>query len=168
VYYFTRRFCGSKIEIISKQQAKKIDKKENAKKDSKGHNESIYKVIFDFSIPALAQVFAGFLGNKSMEYVDNTTKTLAKSVKPIPILLLGVLFQNKRYHYMRYAGIFFVTFGVTAFMGKSSSQVEMPSELYFGLFLTALALFMDGIVGTTQDWLEEKYSPSAFILMFFN
>jgi len=169
VHYFTSRFWGSKIEIISEKEAEKIEKKD--KKDHKSrspppHNESIYKVIFDFSIPAIAQVIAGFLGNKSMEYVDNTTKTLAKSVKPIPILILGVIFQNKRYHYLRYIGIFFVTFGVTAFMGDSSKHAEIPSNLYFGLFLSVLCLFMDGIVGTSQDWLEEKYAPSAFTLMF--
>jgi drug/metabolite transporter (DMT)-like permease len=171
VYLFCRRFCSPKIEIISEKEAKKIDKIE--KKESKDksklpkpRNESIYKIIFDFSIPAIAQVIAGFLGNKSMEYVDNTTKTLAKSVKPIPILILGVIFQNKRYHFMKYIGIIFVTLGVTSFMSKSSSQAEIPSDLYFGLFLSVLALFMDGIVGTTQDWLEEKHQPSAFTLMF--
>jgi len=162
VFVFCRRFCESDIEIVTVTDKQLEDDELEVKEPPK----NIYKTIFDFSIPAIAQVIAGFLGNKSMEYVDNTTKTLAKSTKPIAILIVGLLCQGKRYHYMRYLGIMMVTVGVTSFLWKSGSKDEAADNLVFGVLLSVGSLFMDGIVGTSQDWLEEIYKPSAFVLMF--
>jgi drug/metabolite transporter (DMT)-like permease len=164
VFMFCRKYCEGEIEIVTVSDKEVQEESDEDLQVPKKQN--IYKTIFDFSIPAIAQVFAGFLGNKSMEYVDNTTKTLAKSTKPIAILILGVLCQGKRYHVMRYLGIFMVTVGVTSFLFKSSGKEEASDNLVFGVLLSVGSLIMDGIVGTSQDWLEEVYKPSAFVLMF--
>jgi len=161
VFFFCRQFCKSEIQILNIPDKDGQDTEMDPKVQ-----RNIYQTIFDFSVPALAQVVAGFLGNKSMEYVDNTTKTLAKSTKPIAILILGVLWQGKRYHFMRYIGISMVTIGVTSFLFKSSGKEEAADNLVFGVLLSIGSLIMDGIVGTSQDWLEEVYHPSAFTLMF--
>jgi len=126
-------------------------------------------MFFEFSIPAIAQLVAGYLGNKSMEFVDGSTKTIAKSSKPIPIMLLGMLFRGQRFHYLRYVAIFSVTAGISVFMlelqGKKESDMEIRDS-WIGFGLSVLALLMDGVVANTQDVVREKYNPSATALMF--
>lgn len=52
---------------------------------------SNFWLAFELSVPALCQTLSGYMGNKSLEYIDLTTKTVCKSMKPVPILLLGFL-----------------------------------------------------------------------------
>jgi len=167
VFLFFRRYCEPEIEIVPLNENDDSDEEPSGIKKKKVVPEpSLLDKIFHFSVPAIAQVIAMYLGNKSMEYVDNTTKTLAKSTKPISIIIVGILLQGKRYHYMRYIGIMMVTLGVTCFMVETNPKEEATNNLIIGILLSMGSLFMDGIVGTTQDWLQESYNPSAFMLMF--
>jgi len=103
-----------------------------------------------------------------MEFVDCTTKTVAKSVKPIPIMVLGFIFRGERFHYLRYIAIFMVTSGITLFMLELQRGKSVEAEItagWIGFLLSGAALFMDGIVGTTQDSVRDKYKPSASTLM---
>jgi len=159
VFLFCRRFCEPEIQIV--------DMEENDTYEKEKPPSNIEKIIH-FSIPAIAQVVAMYLGNKSMEYVDNTTKTLAKSTKPIAILFVGILIYGRRYHFMRYIGILMVTLGVVAFMFYENlkKKEEAANNLIIGIMFSTGSLVMDGIVGSTQDWLQDIYKPSAFTLMF--
>jgi len=61
-----------------------------------------------------------------------------------------------------------VTAGITFFMLELQKGKTEEAEItagWIGFLLSGAALFMDGIVGTTQDSVREKYRPSASSLM---
>uniref|UniRef100_A0A6B2LDF2 Sugar phosphate transporter domain-containing protein n=1 Tax=Arcella intermedia TaxID=1963864 RepID=A0A6B2LDF2_9EUKA len=103
-----------------------------------------------------------------MEYVDGTTKTVVKSVKPLPIMVVGYFF-GKRYHLYRWFAVSAVIVGVTMFLlgfetkGKNKKYDETMIEI--GIMWSLVALVMDGFVGSTQDNVRKKYKPSASALM---
>jgi len=116
------------------------------------------------SIPALAQVGASFLGNKSLEFIDLSAKTVTKSMKPIPIMVLGIIFFGKRHHYFRYVGVILVPLSIILFM--LDGQKTAGETTMFGYVLSFIALFMDGVVGTTQDHYAQIYNPTPSVLNF--
>jgi len=60
-------------------------------------------------------------------HVFCTTKVLGKSVKPIPIMVLGVLLAHKKYPWLKYLFVLMITTGVAMFMYKPS-KVQAASE----------------------------------------
>jgi len=49
-----------------------------------------------------------------------TVKVLGKSVKPIPVMILGVLLARKKYLWLKYLFVLMITTGVAMFMYKPS------------------------------------------------
>lgn len=148
------------------------------RKQDQGEVSKLWLAL-ELSVPALCQTISGYMGNKSLEYIDLTAKTVFKSMKPVPILLMGWLmgmlcllvvgklnFEGNKYHGARYIGVFALSVGITTFMmglGKSSGSGEAAS--LFGLVLALSAVFMDGFVGSSQERITRLYKPSSFTLM---
>ena len=55
-------------------------------------------------------------------------KVLGKSVKPIPVMILGVLLARKKYPWLKYLFVLMITTGVALFMYKPS-KVQASSEM---------------------------------------
>jgi solute carrier family 35 (UDP-galactose transporter), member B1 len=54
---------------------------------------------------------------------------LGKSVKPIPVMILGVILARKRYTWQKYMFVLMITAGVALFMYKpSESQSKTASN----------------------------------------
>jgi drug/metabolite transporter (DMT)-like permease len=56
--------------------------------------------------------------NWSLKYVNYPTQVLGKSCKPIPVMLLAVLFRKKRYPISKYIIVFLIVCGVALFLYK--------------------------------------------------
>jgi UDP-galactose transporter B1 len=119
-----------------------------------------------FAIIALTYVLAMFCSNSSLQFVDYPTQVLAKSCKPIPVMLVAVLFYGKRYHWQKWLTIILISAGIALFMfqpgrshaGKGHEAVSV-TEYVWGYLLLIASLFFDGLTGPAQERLCEKYDP---------
>jgi UDP-galactose transporter B1 len=64
-----------------------------------------------FPVCALTYLAAMLASNEALQHVSYPTQVLGKSIKPVPVMLFGVLIARKRYHLMKYLGIFMVVLG---------------------------------------------------------
>jgi len=63
-------------------------------------------------------------------------KVLGKSVKPVPVMLLGVLVARKRYPLKKYFYVLLIVLGVVLFMYKEPKETVKAGEIFgIGEFL---------------------------------
>lgn len=64
-------------------------------------------------------------------------------MKPVPVMLLGVLVAKKRYPLQKYLYVLLIVFGVVLFMYKEPSKQAVQSNEIFGIgeFLLVKILF---------------------------
>lgn len=84
---------GEITEIVDSPETKRREKDEKRPTEPSILKPQVSKLwlAFELSVPALCQTLSGYMGNKSLEFIDLTTKTVCKSMKPVPILLIGAL-----------------------------------------------------------------------------
>lgn len=121
--------------------------------------------IRSLSLVAVAQVLATFLGNKANEYVDVTTKTLMKSMKPLAVMLVALLHNGRRIHRLRVLGIALLTIGLAVFMHNSEDARDRTGHTLIGSLLSIVALALDGFVGSTQDATRAESSASLMFVV---
>jgi len=84
-------------------------------------------------------------------------KVLGKSVKPIPVMILGVVLAHKKYPWLKYLFVLMITTGVALFMYKPS-KVQASSETLpvFGwgelLLVCADLVFTEMLSGCFLVW----------------
>eukprot|EP01127_Copromyxa_protea_P006276 TRINITY_DN16085_c0_g1_i1.p1 TRINITY_DN16085_c0_g1~~TRINITY_DN16085_c0_g1_i1.p1 ORF type:complete len:357 (-),score=75.32 TRINITY_DN16085_c0_g1_i1:93-1163(-) len=153
----------TEVPIENSPAAKKQQGKEDTKQ-SEDRPVSKFWLAVELSVPALCQTLSGYMGNKSLEFVDMTTKTVCKSMKPVPILLIGLLMGNS-YHWARKVGVVALSVGITGFMLAGSGKSGGQEASMFGFVLALGAVMMDGFVGSSQERIGRLYKPSASLLM---
>lgn len=61
-------------------------------------------------------------------------QVLAKSCKPIPILIFGVLFAAKKYHWKKYVFVLMIVVGVAIFLYKDKAGASRGRSMFsFGM-----------------------------------
>jgi len=123
-------------------------------------------IIF-YSIPSICQVCANYFGNLSLEHIDVPTKELAKTLKPVPVLVMGALLFRQHHNKLQWLSVALVCAGVAIFVNESTHSKQDSITSFYGFGLTAVSLLFDGFVGTTQDSLSKKYKPSSSQLMLY-
>lgn len=109
--------------------------------------------------------------NWALQYVPYPTQVIGKTVKPIPVMLLGVLIGRKSYPIQRYLIVFAIVAGVIMFMledikKKTANFLDDDDKILLGQLLLLLSLSMDGFTGGIQDRINGIYSPTAKHMMF--
>uniref|UniRef100_A0A0K8SXN9 Solute carrier family 35 member B1 n=1 Tax=Lygus hesperus TaxID=30085 RepID=A0A0K8SXN9_LYGHE len=88
------------------------------------HVPAVYQ--FSISLTYLLAMTSSFL---ALQWVSYPAQVLAKSAKPIPVLVMGVLLGNKSYHIARYLMVLLIVMGVGLFMYKddkaASSEIRI-------------------------------------------
>ena len=69
-----------------------------------------------FAILGLTSMGSTFCSVRSLRYVIYPVQVLAKSCKPVPVMLMGAL-MGKRYPLRKYFNVFLIVSGVALFMG---------------------------------------------------
>jgi UDP-galactose transporter B1 len=108
--------------------------------------------------------------NWSLKYVNYPTQVLGKSCKPIPVMLLAVLFRKKRYPISKYIIVFLIVCGVALFLYKDSHHRSRGSEYeMFGIgeMLLILSLILDGATGVIQDKIKHEKPTRPIHIMFW-
>uniref|UniRef100_A0A0A9WP37 Solute carrier family 35 member B1 n=2 Tax=Lygus hesperus TaxID=30085 RepID=A0A0A9WP37_LYGHE len=125
------------------------------------HVPAVYQ--FSISLTYLLAMTSSFL---ALQWVSYPAQVLAKSAKPIPVLVMGVLLGNKSYHIARYLMVLLIVMGVGLFMYKDDKAAS--SEIGFGMgeLLLILSLVMDGLTNSLQERVMSKHSIKSEQFMF--
>ncbi|KAI6213405.1 Solute carrier family 35 member B1 [Aphelenchoides besseyi] len=113
-------------------------------------------------------VLAMLCSNLALEYINYPTQVMAKSCKPIPILLAGVLFAHKSYPWRKYLYILMIVVGMGFCMykdkpGKAHGGFSFGQGEMFLLF----SLTMDGVTGAVQDRIRHYHVMGTYTMMFY-
>lgn len=121
----------------------------------------------DFTKISLSYIGAMFASNYALSFVSYPTQALAKSCKMIPVMLMRIIINKKRYSWLEYACVFVITAGISVFMIFKVSNKAARDTSVFGLALLFISLALDGFTGPTQENIVAKHKPSTAQLMFY-
>lgn len=105
--------------------------------------------------------------NMALKWVAYPTQVVAKSAKPIPVLILGVVIARKSYTIQRYFFVLTIVVGVVIFLLKPDKLNQSNDEQVFGWgeILLLFSLAMDGTLAAIQDRMRAASSPTARQMM---
>ncbi|XP_060879368.1 solute carrier family 35 member B1 [Metopolophium dirhodum] len=125
-----------------------------------------------YAVSAVTYLLAMIFSNMALQWVNYPTQVVAKSGKPIPVMILGVLLGRKSYPLKKYLFVLLVVIGVALFMfkdGKSNSSQADSSLLGLGEILLILSLTMDGVTGAVQERMRsESKTKSGHMMVNMN
>lgn len=120
---------------------------------------------------AFTYLGAMLASNHALQHVPYPTQVLGKSIKPIPVMILGVLIAGKRYPVAKYFCVLLIVMGVGLFMFKDKKSTVVDenasSLLGIGEMLLLLSLTLDGLTGAAQDKMRSHYKTGANNMMFY-
>lgn len=136
-----------------------------------------------FAVLGLTSMGSTFFSVRSLRYVIYPIQVLAKSCKPVPVMLMGTL-MGKSYPLKKYINVVMIVLGVALFMGGGSShkkgtdedsdgdheaegddETTSPSQL-IGIVMLFISLCFDGGTGAYEDKLMSVHSVQPFDLMY--
>jgi len=133
-----------------------------------------------FAVLGLTSMGSTFCSVRSLRYVIFPVQILAKSCKPIPVMLMGALL-GKRYPRRKYVNVLLIVGGVGLFMGGGDNR-KKDSEgsgddgeggggnggvgQLIGLVFLFISLCFDGGTGAYEDQLMSKSHVGPFDLMY--
>lgn len=112
--------------------------------------------LYKYAI-ALTYLLAMISSQMALKWVSYPAQVLAKSAKPIPVLVMGVLLGNKSYHVARYFMVLSIVAGVVLFMYKDDPAAKSDVGFGVGELLLVLSLLMDGVTNSLQERVMSKY-----------
>lgn len=127
-----------------------------------------------FAVLGLTSMGSTFCSVRSLRYVIYPIQVLAKSCKPVPVMLIGAL-MGKRYDLRKYINVAMIVSGVALFMGggdkkgKSGGgheEEKTASSQLIGIVLLFISLCFDGGTGAYEDKLMSVHSVQPFDLMY--
>lgn len=146
-----------------------------------------------FAVLGLTSMGSTFCSVRSLRYVIYPIQVLAKSCKPVPVMIMGA-FMGKKYPLRKYLNVVLIVMGVALFMGGGESshggkskgaaanatavdaggegdvdtaeaENSSPSQL-LGIGLLFISLCFDGGTGAYEDKLMSVHSVGPFDLMY--
>jgi len=126
-----------------------------------------------FAVLGITSMGSTFCSVRSLRYVIFPIQVLAKSCKPVPVMLFGAML-GKKYDLRKYFNVCLIVGGVALFMGggskskkADSSDLEQSSSgQLFGIFLLFISLCFDGGTGAYEDKLMQVQKVGPFDLMY--
>ncbi len=119
------------------------------------------------ALTGLVYVGAMFSSNEALKYVSYAYQALAKSCKPIPVMIASILIANKKYSTLKYMCVLAMVAGVTAFQflqdeetgGKSKHGGHAggsgAGDSWMGLVYLGISLALDGANGPMQEGVKK-------------
>ncbi|EPZ33495.1 UAA transporter [Rozella allomycis CSF55] len=140
------------------------------KKD--GFGKISKRTIFEYARVSLSATMASPFGYASLKHISYPTMILGKSCKLVPVMLMSLFVNKRRFEWFKYVTVLLITIGVSGFMlndnaVNNSTGKSGKSTSLFGLFLLFINLFVDGLTNSWQDRLFFTFNVKASQLMFF-
>jgi len=124
--------------------------------------------IFEYIPIAFTYISAMFCSNYAIHFVSYPVMVLAKSCKPIPVMILSRIVLRNQQSLLKYICVLLITTGVIFFVYEMEGHNKtMHSSSNFGLSLLALSLTLDGITGPFQEKLKKTYESKPAHMMFW-
>jgi len=124
----------------------------------------------DFRSQSISQVIAMYCSNAALHFISYPTQVLAKSCKPIPIIIMSFFIGGEQYSFRKIGLVATITLGISVFLVSHGSKKGGEDD-YFGYVLVLGSLFCDGITASLQDSFKEghkdKPKPSPIHHMFY-
>ena len=104
---------------------------------------------------------------EALKYVSFPSQVLSKSCKVIPVMIVGILVNNKSYPLIEYAEAIIISSGATIFtlFGKPSSASSEKGDSVVGISLLLLYLFCDSFTSQWQSRVYKKHNIDQFQMM---
>lgn len=132
---------------------------------AKPQNQDTTPTVY-YASSALTYLLAMISSNMALRWVAYPMQVVAKSAKPIPVMLLGVLLGRKSYTWKKYVFVVLIVVGVVLFMLKEGKSNSSPLEQEsLGQLLLIMSLTMDGLTGAIQERMRQHSLPSAQHMM---
>mmetsp|Transcript_30415 Transcript_30415/g.61914 ORF Transcript_30415/g.61914 Transcript_30415/m.61914 type:complete len:460 (+) Transcript_30415:58-1437(+) len=113
-----------------------------------------------------------FTSVRALRYVIFPVQVLAKSCKPVPVMLMGAC-RGKKYPMGKYANVAVIVTGVALFMGGGSKATASEADadktgpmMWVGVALLFVSLCFDGATGAYEDELMQAGHLGPFELMY--
>lgn len=122
-----------------------------------------------FSLCSLSYLGAMLASNHALQHVSYPTQVLGKSAKPIPVMILGIIFARKRYPWAKFLFVLMIVLGVAMFLYKDSGQSkksDTDSLIGMGEILLLVSLTLDGVTGAVQERMRSDHKTGANSMMF--
>uniref|UniRef100_A0A1I7U8S9 UAA transporter n=1 Tax=Caenorhabditis tropicalis TaxID=1561998 RepID=A0A1I7U8S9_9PELO len=119
-----------------------------------------------YAASAASYLLAMVASNQALQYLPYPTQVLAKSCKPIPVMIFGVLFAHKSYHWRKYCYVLMIVIGVAMFLYKDKKAADQK-DFGFGEALLIFSLAMDGTTTSIQDRIKKSYQRTGTSMMFY-
>jgi len=125
--------------------------------------------IFSFAKAAATCAIASPIGYAALNYINFPLLILTKSSKPVPLMLIGVLFYRKNYTWFKYASVVMLCLGCILFSAgkvsvKDNREVTLIQQSW-GVFLVGINLFLDGYTNNEQDAIFKRDEVSGAQMM---
>jgi UDP-galactose transporter B1 len=124
---------------------------------------------------AATSAIASPIGYSALKYVSYPLMVLTKSSKPLPVMLVGILFYKKKYSWYKYVSVLQLCLGIYLFTlnsknkndskNSNESSVEQYFNISFGMFLLMINLFLDGYTNNEQDHVFIEHSATSLEMM---
>lgn len=116
---------------------------------------------------SLSYLGAMLASNQALQHVSYPTQVLGKSAKPIPVLILGVLFARKRYPAGKFLYVLMIVIGVAMFLFEGDKVGSKDGALFgMGEILLLVSLTLDGVTGALQENMRSKHKTGPYTMMF--
>ena len=123
--------------------------------------------------PALSATLASPMGYYSLKYISYPLMVLAKSSKPVPVMVVGRVMYKQVYQWYKYLSIGLLCTGLFVFtFMKHSSKNETNSILnqgviysLYGVVLIFINLFLDGYTNNQQDFIFSHHGATSTQMM---
>lgn len=123
--------------------------------------------ITSYFLVSATFIMAQFFSVHSLLYVSYPAAVLAKSCKPIPVMLIGIFVLRKHYTLSKYVYVGMMCLGIVFFSYNPNKGTDHTTTLW-GYILLGVSLALDGVTGNFQEKLVKLYSPSSNQLMFYS
>ncbi|KAL1464216.1 hypothetical protein WDU94_003883 [Cyamophila willieti] len=121
-----------------------------------------------YALAAFTNFLSMFLSNKSLKWISYPTQVLAKSMRPIPVMIFNVLLGKQRYSFKKYCFVVFVVMGVSLFMIKRVDGSKLAATHFnfgWGELCVSVSLILDGITGSVQERMKQEYETKSGYFM---
>uniref|UniRef100_A0A0X3PCI3 Solute carrier family 35 member B1 n=2 Tax=Schistocephalus solidus TaxID=70667 RepID=A0A0X3PCI3_SCHSO len=118
-----------------------------------------------YALCGLSYIGAMFSSNASLRFVSYPTQVIGKSIKPIPVMLLSVLWAKQRYPLKKYIFVGLITTGVVMFMYKEGTSVQSKTNFGWGELLLLVSLGLDGLTGGMQEDFRSRGHVGPYTMM---
>ncbi len=131
---------------------------------------------FVFWKASLTAALASPISYASLRYITYPMMILTKSSKPVPVMLIGVLFYKRVYPWFKYASVLLLCCGIALFTAAKSaaatptdgSIVEQPwFYQLLGVAMVFLNLCLDGYTNNEQDHIFAAHAATPLQMMKF-